>query len=147
MHRYLFTLITFLLLATGSSFAQVRAVDPRVGSSGRFDYVSDRLYFGRSIPGGGEVSDSAWAAFLRDEVTPRFPNGLTVWRADGQWTDSTGQLVREKVMVVEILHPDESTADSLFGVIAGIYRIRFRQEAVLRAVEPARTYLYEGTQH
>src|SRR3954465_12817319 len=60
------------------------------------DTVADRLYFGRSIPGGGGVPDDDWTAFLRDVVTPRFPSGLSVWRADGQWLDSQGTLEHEQ---------------------------------------------------
>jgi hypothetical protein len=35
--------------------------------------MSERLFFGRIIPSGGIVSDSAWAIFLAEVVTPRFP--------------------------------------------------------------------------
>src|SRR5262249_17907439 len=64
-----------------------------------------RLLFGRAIPGGGLVTDGAWAAFLAEEITPRFPEGLTVWRAEGQWADPRGEFVRESVLVLEVLHP------------------------------------------
>src|SRR5262249_11578696 len=53
--------------------------------------VTDRIFFGRAIPGGGSVSEEEWATFLAEVVTPRFPDGLTVWRAEGQWTDPRGQ--------------------------------------------------------
>lgn len=33
------------------------------------------------------VSDEDWRAFLAAEVTPRFPDGLTVIDAAGQWRD------------------------------------------------------------
>src|SRR5215210_5009412 len=67
--------------------------------------VADRLFCGRSIPGGGSVSDEEWTAFVDGVVTPRFPDGLTIWRADGQWRGKDGTLVHEPVMVIEILHP------------------------------------------
>jgi hypothetical protein len=106
--------------------------------------VSDRLFFGRNIPGGGEVSDSAWNVFLAEEITPRFPNGLTLWRAEGQWANSDKQLIRENVFVVELFHKYEARIDSLLEVIAENYRIRFKQEAVLRLTQPARMQFYEG---
>ncbi|HTE47556.1 MAG TPA: DUF3574 domain-containing protein [Gemmatimonadaceae bacterium] len=105
----------------------------------------DRLLFGRSIPGGGYVSDSAWISFLRDVVTPSFPSGFTVWRADGQWIDPRGALVGEPVMIVEVLHPRNELADSVFARVANEYRTRFRQDAVLRTTIDARTRLYEKT--
>src|SRR5688500_4603100 len=42
------------------------------------------LYFGTSRPKGA-VSEVEWQVFLRDEVTNRFPDGLTAWDALGQW--------------------------------------------------------------
>src|SRR5207249_10473624 len=33
----------------------------------------------------GHVGEGQWQAFLSKEVTPRFPDGLTVWEADRQW--------------------------------------------------------------
>src|SRR5688500_17329335 len=47
-------------------------------------YLRTTLYFGLARPS-GVVSDANWQSFLRDEITPRFPDGLTVWEADGQW--------------------------------------------------------------
>jgi hypothetical protein len=61
------------------------------GVSGRRAHV-ERLYLGRNKGNVEVVTDSAWAAFLRDVVTPAFPKGLTVWEASGQWQDTTGVL-------------------------------------------------------
>ena len=38
------------------------------------------LYFGLARPKGA-VTELEWQIFLRDEVTARFPDGLTVWEA------------------------------------------------------------------
>ena len=51
------------------------------------------LYFGLTHRA-GRVSESQWQAFLREEVTPRFPDGLTVWQTDGQWRKSDGRIGR-----------------------------------------------------
>jgi hypothetical protein len=108
------------------------------------DTVADRLYFGRSIPdGGGTVSDSAWAAFLREVVTPRFPDGLTVYRAEGQWREGDGRIVREETFVLEIVHPAGPSADADFREIAAEYKRRFRQQAVMRVTAPARQIFYD----
>ena len=105
--------------------------------------VADRLFLGRAIPGGGTVSEEAWATFLHEVVTPRLPEGLTVWRAEGQWTDPRGQLVREPVLVLEVLHPTGSRADSSLAAVAREYKRRFRQGAVLRVTTPALGLFYE----
>ena len=107
------------------------------------DTVADRLFFGRSIPGGGMVSDDDSAAFLRDVVTPRFPDGLSVWRADGQWLEASGTLAREPTMVVEVVHPASDRVDAALQQIADEYKRRFRQEAVLRVTTPVRMRFYE----
>ena len=104
--------------------------------------VSDRLYFGRNIPGGGTVSDSAWSSFMAEVVTPRFPDGLTVFRGEGQWRDPGGTIVREATMVLEVTHPAGTAADSLLALIAGSYRARFHQDAVLRITTPATMRFY-----
>jgi len=105
--------------------------------------VADRLVFGRAIPDGGSVSEEDWRAFLEAVVTPRFPEGLTVWHAEGQWTDPRGVLVEEPVLVIEIVHSASARADSAIASIAEEYRRRFRQDAVLRVTTDARVHLFE----
>ena len=100
-------------------------------------FVSDRLYCGLSIPGGGTVTQSDLDAFIVAEVEPRFPEGFTVWRARGQWKGGN-----EETMVIEILHPPTPQLDAAVRQIADAYRTRFRQEAVLRVTSPARMTLH-----
>ena len=47
--------------------------------------------------------DAAWDAFLADTVTPRFPDGLTVLDARGQWRDSEGLIGKEALQAAR--HP------------------------------------------
>ena len=44
------------------------------------------LMFGRDIADKVGVSEAAWAQFVPTEMTPRFPDGLTITDA-GQWRD------------------------------------------------------------
>lgn len=136
--RSLATLATALLLAACAARQAAPLAEPPADLM-----VSDRLFFGRDIPGGGTVSDADWASFLEEIVTPRFPHGLTVWRADGQWLDAGGRTVREPVLVVEVLHPPGEEHDRAVAEIADEYRRRFRQEAVLRVTVEARSRLFE----
>lgn len=121
-----------LLLLAGACAPAVRANPPAVRATAQEAWIADRLYLGRSIPDGGTVSDSAWAAFLREVVTPRFPDGLTVLRGDGQWRDSTGTIVREASFVLELYHPASAEADAALDEIAAEYKRRFGQESVMR---------------
>jgi hypothetical protein len=93
--------------------------------------VSDTLYFGTQKPG-GVVSEADWNAFLADVVTPRFPEGLTVWDAHGQWKSSSGEIVRESSRVVQLIHDDTSGADQAIAEIVREYERRFQQESVMR---------------
>lgn len=106
-------------------------------SSCAHGWVAERLYCGRSIPGGGMVSEEEWTRFVAEVVTPRFPDGLTIWRAEGQWREGT-EIVREPVMVLEVLHAGDAASRAKIGEIAREYRTRFRQSAVLRVTSPAR---------
>src|SRR5258705_1383008 len=48
------------------------------------------LMFGRNIAGRLRVGEAAWSRFLAREITPRFPDGLTVLDAAGQWRGPGG---------------------------------------------------------
>ncbi len=100
--------------------------------------LADRLFCGLSIPGGGEVAEADWRAFVAEEVTPRFPDGLTIWRAEGQWRGADGAIVREPTLIIEVLHQHDVRIDRKIIEIAEAYKTRFRQEAVMRVTMPAR---------
>jgi hypothetical protein len=102
--------------------------------------VADRLYLGGSSPM-GPVTDADWERFVGEVVTPLFPDGLTLWRAQGQWRNADGSITREPVMVIEILHSGEAGTEARLETIARAYRTRFAQEAVLRATAPVEARL------
>lgn len=93
-----------------------------------------RLYFGRNLGNVEVVSDAAWRAFLSDEITPRFGDGLTVVDAAGQWRDKTGVMVREKSKLVVILTGAEDSGFQRTDEIVRAYKEAFDQEAVLRTI-------------
>src|SRR5262245_44319769 len=66
------------------------------------------LYFGRNIAGVGEVTEQQFRNFVREVVTPRFPDGLTLLDALGQFRDGK-RIVRErtKLLVLLVPEPDE----------------------------------------
>jgi hypothetical protein len=103
---------------------------PRAATEGA-RYQLDRLYFGRAIGDSAMVSDSAWAVFVREVVTPRFPDGMTTWRAEGQWRSANGTVVHEPSVVMEIIHMAGDSTESALGAVIREYERRFHQEAVL----------------
>ena len=101
--------------------------------------LSERLFCGLSIPGGGTVTQQDIETFIAEVVEPRFPQGFTMWRAQGRWRGGS-----EETMVLEIIHPIEARHAEAVGEIADEYRRRFKQEAVLRVMMPARMELLEA---
>jgi hypothetical protein len=93
--------------------------------------ISDLIYFGTDTPD-GTVSGDDWAAFLREVVTPRFPDGLTTWRASGQWRAADGSLTREDSHVLNLVHAGNQKTESDIRGLINEYKKRYRQEAVLR---------------
>lgn len=89
------------------------------------------LFFGLSIPKGGAVSELDWQLFLRDEVTPRFPDGLTVLDARGQWRGPTGRIDHEGTKILMVLHPDTPASRRAVQEVISAYIKAFAQEAVL----------------
>ena len=78
----------------------------------------------------GAVSELEWQLFLRDEVTPRFPDGLTVWDAQGQWKGKAG-IEQERSKVLLLVHPDAAKARAAVLELIDHYRKTFDQESVL----------------
>ena len=104
--------------------------------SGEQRLVSDTLYFGTERPG-GIVTSAEWSEFLAAVVTPRFPEGLSVWQASGQWRSAIGAITNESSHVLSLMHPATEAAESSIRAIVAEYKNRFQQEAVLRVKSDA----------
>jgi hypothetical protein len=89
------------------------------------------LYFGLSRPN-GVVTDVEWDAFVANEVTPRFPDGLTILSGYGQWRNSAQAIVREASRVLVILYAPAPDAETRIEEIRIAYKIAFQQESVMR---------------
>src|SRR3954467_10399388 len=92
----------------------------------------DTLYFGTQKPEGGVVSDAEWQQFLADEITTRFPSGLTTWEASGQWRDEHNVIERERTHIVQVVHSASGEVEGRIVAIIAAYKKRFAQEAVFR---------------
>lgn len=102
--------------------------DPQCGIASAAQ-LRTTLYFGLGRPK-GTVSELEWQLFLRDEVTPRFPQGLTAWDAQGQW-QSQGGIGHERTKVLLLVHPDTRGAQDAVQTVIARYRKAFDQESVL----------------
>ena len=106
-------------------------------ASGDTSLVRDLVYFGRNRPDGGTVSDTEWLGFLDSVVTPSFPNGFTVVEGTGQWKGQSGAVERERSAIITFLHTGSAADRDRVAQVAGEYKRRFHQEAVLRERTPA----------
>src|SRR5688572_25409007 len=88
------------------------------------------LYFGLARPKGA-VTELEWQLFLRDEVTRRFPEGLTVWEAEGQWRTPAGSIDSEQSKVLLLVHADTAAARQSVLAVIEAYRKTFEQQSVL----------------
>ena len=126
------------LLAGLSVLAGCSTVGPW-GPSGAVCAVGERraevaeLYFGRNVGDRLGVSDDDFRRFLDEELTPRFPDGVSVIDAAGQWRGQAG-LVREPSKLVVIVLPGKPNDRARLTAAASAYKARFRQEAVLSIV-------------
>jgi hypothetical protein len=87
--------------------------------------------------GRGKASDARWREFLVREVTPRFPDGLTVYETIGQWHDAQRNvIVRERSRVLRIIAPADTVPDKI-AAVAEAYKKQFRQKSVGIVTRPA----------
>jgi hypothetical protein len=91
------------------------------------------LFFGRARPDGSTITDGEFRRFLDDIITPRFPQGLTMISASGQFRGSSGRVTREEAVFVILLYSlAEPDIDRRIEEIRSAYRDGFQQESVLR---------------
>jgi len=88
--------------------------------------------------GRGKASDARWRQFLAREVTPRFPDGLTVYETIGQWRDPQRKIItREKSRVLRIIIAAEEPANDKIAAVADAYKKQFAQKSVGIVTRPA----------
>ena len=135
--RYAFLTIFVLSAIAGSACASPFHSSPCPEG---WDQVTEyHLYFGRSGTAGvpDAVSDEAWARFLSETITPRFPDGLTVTDGAGQWRNDNGEILKEQTKVLTLLvWPDDAALQRL-NEIAAEYESQFNQESVLLTSAPS----------
>jgi len=100
-------------------------------ATGELHVANELIYFGTAKPT-DFVTPEQFDDFLRTDVTPRFPQGFTTWRASGQWRAADGSMVHESTWVLSLAHPDDKASNEAIGEIRELYRARFEQESTLR---------------
>jgi hypothetical protein len=126
-------ILPLLLSGVGTTRAQLLSC----GGAQKPQQVAE-LMFGRKIADRIAVTEDEWTHFVDQEITPRFPDGLTVLSAAGQWRDqSSNKIVREPSKVVLIVLPGKAEDLARVNEIAQAYKTRFKQQIVAVIVRPA----------
>src|SRR5215472_3179501 len=127
-------LVLALALALAGG-ANAQLVDCRGGQ--RPTQVAE-LMFGRNIGSRIGVSEGDFGRFVDREIMSRFPNGLTVFNAAGQWREqASDKIVREPSKVVQIVLPGQVDDIARLNEIVEAYKTRFKQQSVVMIVRPA----------
>ena len=92
--------------------------------------VLSRLYFGLDSHQ-GPILPADFDAFVDTCITPRFPEGLTRFQADGQWKGKGDTVLKERSVVIEIVRTFSEDGNRKVREIVESYKRRFLQEAVM----------------
>lgn len=128
--------LSFALLLA-SALAGCASLAPQACMPGQQAMLGAELLFGRKIGDRIGVSETAFRRFVDEEVTPRFPDGLTILDASGQYRDrDRGTLIREPSKLVQIATSDETGNRDKLTAIAEAYKHRFNQQSVGVILKP-----------
>jgi hypothetical protein len=100
-------------------------------------FARTELFFGLKQQDASEVSETEFKQFLSQEITPHFPDGLTVLTGQGQFKNSSGLMIQEPTKVLILLYPFEQFSNNSQKIqqVRKVYKTLFKQESVLRTDE------------
>ncbi len=103
-------------------------------------WVETELYFGLGPADHPEkgVSEAGWRDFLDKEVTPRFPDGLSVVDAYGQWKSEgrpASERLRSKLLIID--YPDSAENRDKIEAIRTAWKQLTGDQSVMQVTEPA----------
>jgi hypothetical protein len=107
-------------------------------------WLDTRLYFGLGPADDTTkgTSEAAWRDFLDKEVTPRFPDGLSVLDVYGQWLGKqqaaegkSPDRERSKLLVID--YPATAANAAKIEAIRTAWKARTHARSVLKVTQPA----------
>ena len=132
--------LAFLALAalSTSGCAQVAADQARPNSAN--GWVETRLFFGLGPADAVDAdrADIVWRKFLDREVTPRFPDGLSVIDVYGQWRgpgEVAPRRLRSKMLVID--YPDSEANRARIEAVRIAWKKLTGSRSVMRVTEPS----------
>jgi hypothetical protein len=111
---------------------------PALKRNGATAFVRTELFFGTAKALGAPVTEQEFRDFVDAVITPRFPDGLTVIKADGQFRGESGDTIKEASYVLILLYDadDQKDGSRKINEIRRIYMKQHSQESVLRVDDP-----------
>jgi hypothetical protein len=94
-----------------------------------------QLFLGGKPP--ARPNDADLRRFVDQEVTPRFPDGVTVVAGGGKWKGVENQMLRDAARVVLIVLPAKGDPQASVEAVRAAYRLRFNQDSVVVMPPPA----------
>ena len=127
-----------LLVLTGALVAGCQSMQPPAPAcpAGQENLRTAQLFLGRKNVG-PRASEPDLQRFIDEEITPRFPDGVTVVNGGAQWQGSENVLMRDAAKVVHIVLPAKGDMNGKLDAVRKAYRTRFKQESVLVVTQPA----------
>ena len=97
--------------------------------------MDTKLYFGLGPADHPEqgVSEADWRGFLDREVTPRFPDGLSVVDVYGQWRGkgkTTTERLRSKMLMID--YPDSAENRARIEAIRAAWKRQTGDQSVMQ---------------
>ncbi len=101
-------------------------------SDGGRPMARTQLIFGLSTQDGVETGEAAWRGFLDREVTPRFPDGLTVRDGAGQWRFPDGRIGAHRSRVLVVWRDPAADASARIEAIRDAWKREMAHYSVMR---------------
>ncbi len=130
MHLQILCLITLMFSLTLYSCAG----ESDVHDDHAPEWLQTELYFGLLDGDGEEILESQWTDFLDSNITPRFPDGLTVLDVYGQYMLSSGDIIKQQTKILLVLHEDTDEYAQKIDTIISEFKALYNLEIVLEVV-------------
>jgi len=111
------------------------APKPQGCPAGQASLQTVQLFLGAKTPAAPGERDLR--RFVDQEVTPRFPDGVTVVDGGGQWKGSENKMIREASKVVLVVLPAGGDSHGKVEAVRTAYRSKFKQDPVVVLPPPA----------
>src|SRR5438270_4551126 len=98
---------------------------PQACPAGQERLRTAQLFFGRNDPARPRLSERDFRRFVNEELTTRFPDGLTVLDGGGQWKGEENRRIREAAKVVLIVLPKDGDAQARLDAVKAAHKVRF----------------------